>query len=363
MGDSKYLVDPQDVREKMPVGLGRILKVPASAWENWGIEYNSEDEFRELVKEDREGYKDEWELTTDQGQADIANAAVEVGLGDVNANLNSANASVVSRIVERSEDEVNILDFGAGSGNTTIAIYEELDEEGKEKVNFTLLEPSKDQIYGTEDQVGAVQKLNERGLVPGDYEIVIGTGMEKMPDMVSGIYQIVTANASAHHHGYMGGEEIENYGVKGPLHHIFRILDSDGFYVDSDWRNSMWEHPWRVREFLKELGMYGEMIDNELNLPDQANSPAPEEDPMLQEANREIRAFWKKYDEVRSTEEPQFLLLEGHRPTHRIWEQLENVGFDLDSEEVNSVVSQNPFYLSHTSGLNSMIVGQKKVEE
>ena len=67
-----------------PLRLGCSLKVPATAWRAWGIDWKNKDEFQHLVNLSERSYAAEWRLTDDRGLKDIADASRKAGLSDCN---------------------------------------------------------------------------------------------------------------------------------------------------------------------------------------------------------------------------------------------------------------------------------------
>jgi len=85
-----------------PLYLGSPLKVPTAAWGKWGIHWDREQDFAELVKKSEQAYDDEWTCTNSEGLKDIARAAELSGLGDANQRLNEAVARKTKQLLDQS---------------------------------------------------------------------------------------------------------------------------------------------------------------------------------------------------------------------------------------------------------------------
>lgn len=328
---------------RIPVGLRTPLKTPFYGLGNWGIRFGGLEDFYELVDLSELGYREEWDLTTEQGDRDIAKAAEMAGYG--NTRLNPENARIISYIINNFlEGKVNILDVGAGAGGTSIPIWNALNDKDKDRVYFTLLDPAEKKLETAES------KLNELGLRIGkEYDIINATDLE-IPNVIEeGSQHIVTSVASQHHHGYL----------TKPFENSHNATKRGGYFVVSDWHNSMWDHPAKVYYMLQQFywPTKEEDLKEFVKCYPKALDPTIEfsSDPYRKE-NQQIIDFWKCYAMVRTTEENQFFILEGHRPVERYMEEMQKVGYDLNSPNIirmisNGTLEKNPYALLRTQNV------------
>ncbi|HDD72716.1 MAG TPA: hypothetical protein ENG00_01335, partial [Candidatus Aenigmarchaeota archaeon] len=128
----KYHIDDS----RMPVRLGSALRVPSYAYKNWGI---PEGKFR---RESDEEYVIEWKAGSPRQMQYVIDAITRTGLGNYSQILRDANAKLVAAAVKRFPEKVYILE--PGFGVSTVNMFDALDEDDKNRVYITGLEPSRE---------------------------------------------------------------------------------------------------------------------------------------------------------------------------------------------------------------------------
>ena len=330
---------------RLPIKLGSPLKVPHYAWSDWGIIYHNENEFEELVRMSENGYEQEWMSTCEEGHKDISLASERAGLGDANEKLNEQNAQIVSKLVKYFNNDVKILDLGAGVGATTVKIFEKLEDNKKERAFFLLIDPA------SKASQEAEAKLNKIGLKIGkNFDIKIATDLD-IPRVIKEQQDIVTSVAAIHHHAYL----------TRPFENIYNIIEEKGFFITADWHNSMWEHPCRVYELLTELDWVSKESDlcNFKRIYPRAvrNCSKLKKEDMI--ANEMIKNFWKEYCSVRKYGKSNFMILEGHRPAEKYIDEMKKVGFKTGTDLIKKLILHNPYQILPNSSLLCLTIGQK----
>jgi ubiquinone/menaquinone biosynthesis C-methylase UbiE len=340
---SKMQIPPTFHSKTMPILLGSPLKVPSYAWTNWGAQWRTNKEYTELIALSEKGYRDEWDLTTAQGHEDIARAATRAGLGDANQRLNHEAAGIVAREAIGITGEFRILDVGAGSGNTSLAIVDAL--KNPARAFFHLLDPAREAL------ATAADRLRQKGLVEGKNFAIHGTtDTNALGVLQEHSFQLVVAVAALHHHA----------DLISPIGVLARLLAPGGLLVIADWHNTVWEHPARVLHVLQLLDWADKIkeIQKFIHLYPKAKEPAEETSTEMRSANALISTFWKEYAACRTTTEPQFCILEGHRPPAKYLEAMQESGLITSSETIQAADS-NPVLLTPERGLLAVTVGRQ----
>lgn len=338
-------VPPTFTSDTCPLCLGSPLKVPSYAWSNWGIEWSDDAEYAELLRMANVEYRREWDSSTEQRHREIATASEEAGLGDANQRLNQACRLILAKEVARGRGRLNILDAGAGSGNTTLSILSALRTPSLPR--FVLIDPSELALQS------AASRLREAGLTLGeDFSTLVGTATETSPSLAVESFDVIVAVAAIHHHP----------DLVPPLRSLVRLLKPGGLVVFSDWHSSAWEHPSRVLTILEALNWPAK--DDDLarfaSLYPKAIEPAPERDGNMQRANSLIGEYWQSYARRRITSEPQSCVLDGQRPPARYLDAMTSVGLNCDRITGGLPVPVNPMTLPPEHGLLAVTVGRKE---
>ena len=323
---------------RMPLRLGSALRVPSYAYPNWGIPLGA---YR--IESDTT-YTSEWREGSSRQMQYVIDAVLEAGFGNNSQILRDSCARVVAHRVRKMiknaalKRKINIMDVGAGV--STINIFDAIADNYKDRVFFTLVEPSEKRA---ED---AASKLSERGLSRGkDYRVIVAPD-QHLPAFVEPESQdIVSYVAVLHHHSYTDTTAMI----------INAAMKKKGQLVISDWHNPEWEHPNRVYRALKddfdaeEFSWEGKERDLALfaRAYPKAFEEAPELSPLDRASYMQIRGFWQGWARVRKKaieadnfdENDDILMLEAHVPVERQNEVLRNAGFEL-----------NPTFLEYNNG-------------
>jgi len=288
------VIVPQHDESKMPITLGSPLRVPKCAWKSWGISWSGEVELRELIKASEDAYRAEWDIGA--GRHDVvAQASVNAGFGNNNQYLREAAAQYINWNITRYNDNVNILDVGAGAGDSALVTFDGFDPNDKDRASFTLLDPSGENL----EKAG--ERMRERG---ARYQLVHATDLEIPRYLGDGSQHIVMGVASIHHHA-------------GIPWHIYRdVLVKGGLFVSADWHNGVWMHPAKVYKMLQELDCSQDGLGNFAQ-----TYPSATQEIELTQADLDIIAFWKGYKDLLEERgelgQNAIWPLEGHRPAER----------------------------------------------
>ena len=291
------------MNEQIPLGdcplrLGSPLKVSSNAWSAWGINHHSRAEFLSLVKKSEARYSDEWVGTDDRGLQDIAAAAQLAGLTDCNAKLNEAVADAVMREAHSLPSPLAILDVGAGSGSTSLAVLQRL-RSLRTCLTVDMVDPNPSALHEGEARIRQSDLLADADLTAHP------TGDLDLPRLFPNpTFDLVVSVAALHHHAFL----------PPAVAAIASVLKPGGLLVVGDWHNSMWLHPGRVCSFLSSLEWPGKDKALEVYAQRFTVTNVARDDPLMEAANEQICRFWRAYAEVRTPELRPYELLEGHRP-------------------------------------------------
>jgi SAM-dependent methyltransferase len=334
---------------RMPVVLGSALRVPSYAYANWGIPAGSNRE------ESDNQYEIEWKGGSPNQMKYVIEAITATGLGNYSQMLRDENARLVAKIVRDSKEKVCYLEVGAGE--STVTVYHKLIEYGldAEKLVTTMIEPSADRLDA------AAEKLEALGLHGNNFQMYDDRDVDVGRIVTDNSQDIVSSVAQIHHHAYLDT----------PLKCLYNALKPNGIIVITDWHNSMWEHPNRVYEFLKN-DFEWPTKDQDLEAFVKAYPKALETAPALSElnetANAHIRKFWKGWEAVRKREigrgnfkpEDDIFMLEAHRPVEQQARSMVDTGFVLPTYVLDWRI-ENPKQLVPDAGILYVTVGQKLV--
>ena len=335
---------------RMPLRLGSALRVPSYAYHSWDIPIAVD-----YTKESDRQYEMEWKGGSPQQMQYIEDAAIRSGMGNYPQMLRDANAAVVSRMLRGMKMPVNYLETGAGV--STAVLYDTLERDGYdlEGIHATLVEPSKSRLMKK-----AVEPLREKGLKEGKHFTALNVrDVDVTKYIEKGSQHIISSVATMHHHS----------SLFEPLEALSRVMMDDGYVIIADWHNSMWEHPKRVYEFLRD-DLEWETKDEDLasfaaaypKFTEQASKLSGSEE----EANLMIRRFWKAWADVRMEAiengtfrpEDDILMLEAHRPVETYKGSMMFLTCNTDIP----VMSANPWPLLPISDLLYVTVLQKTSE-
>jgi len=346
----KYQIDDS----RMPLRLGSALRVPSYAFENWGI---APDRYR---KESGEKYEVEWKGGSKRQMDYVIESLKKAGMKNYSQMLRDTNAKLVAATVRRLHGKVKILE--PGFGVSTINMFDALDNNDKDRVYITGLEPSEER---GED---AAAELEKRGLKrDGDFEFHADINNHMLDYVGPESQNIICYVATFHHHSY----------IDTPLAVAYNALMPGGIITSSDWHNSMWEHPNRVYEFLKILDWErkGEDLEAFVNMFPRAIEPVPRLNSPDEMANEQIRMFWGDgWVPVReeAVERGDFedrdgiLMLGAQRPVERCQDGMNRIDFRMYTPLIRELYgevdfTENPHQLLDNSRILMTITGQKPI--
>ncbi len=348
----------------MPLRLGSALRVPSYAYPNWGI---PEGAYR--IESDT-AYTSEWREGSPKQMQYVIDAVLEAGFDNNSQILRDSCARVVAAKVRnlaqspKRRERINYMDVGAGV--STINVFDAIDDNYKERVFFTLMEPSEKRVEDT------ASHLSKKGLKRNkDYRVIVAPDQHLLAFVKSRSQDIVSYVASLHHHSY----------TDTTAKTVNVVMKKKGQLVVSDWHNPEWEHPNRVYKALKEdfdteeFGWERKEIDLALfarTFP-KAYEEAPELSPLDHGSYMQIRKFWQGYARIRKKAidtgefdvNDDILMLEAHVPVERQNEVLRNAGFMISPKFVEDLngqdnIKDNPEQLLNDSRLLMTTVAYKQ---
>ena len=329
----------------MPIRLGSPLRTPHYAWPNWGISFQGQAERETLIEASEQCYRSEWDQTSQTGHEEIAAAAKEAGLGDANARLNAAIGEVVAALAKPAgKTGLRILDLGAGAGATSLAVLEAL-RRAPCPVDLTLVDPA---MKALDSAARALAGF--RWVQPLEFKTVPETDRHFLSLAASARFDLIVSGAAIHHHA----------DIRPILAGCFQCLRPGGLLVLGDWHNSMWEHPGRVLDLLERME-WPEKTDALRRFREaypKADEPwATPANPRDLKTNQQIIGFWLAYGSIHLPGTEPFLILEGHRPAAKYFEDLRAVGFTVSSTRDSG--RPNPWFLLPDSSLLAVTVARK----
>lgn len=149
------------------ITLGSPIGVPSYAFRNWRITGN---ELR-LRSMSEKRYESEWKAGSPRQMQYVSDAIKEAGYADFPNMIRNETAKKVSELMKNYIGRTSILDVGAGL--STVKIFDGLDENDKDRVHLTLLEPSEERVEN------AAKELDKRGLKRDkNYRVIVGKDLE-----------------------------------------------------------------------------------------------------------------------------------------------------------------------------------------
>jgi SAM-dependent methyltransferase len=316
--------------------IGSIFRIAGQYLKNWGVDIT--DENRAWIEQrSLQAYYEEWKRTTeathDAIQAAAEMADFEVGNRQLNAEVGVVAVEILADMMGGEVDrEFKICDIGAGTGETTIAVLDELAFLGDlgwqmcEKCKFELIEPSFTAL------TKAVQKLESHRInkhVEVNFVPIGKATHEFLNEMQLGNFDVIMSSAVFHHMSF------PTY-----LKSIREALAADGVVIVGDWYTTIWKHPAFVAEVLKKLGIgRDELMDFQLLFDvDEGDARAFEKTltPDQVSTNRKMEDYVLKIrnEFLRIPEDIRARFLEGHEAVEDRTEKMEDSGLTMDLKEL-----------------------------
>jgi len=242
----------KEVTRDLPCQLGSLVRIVCQYLASWGIETQNLDskDKKVLDKLSHEEYRYEWDgIDTCVYQA-IDGAIMDSNLGEGNQQLNTEIARfAIEVILSKLEDNERIImaDIGAGTGNTTGSVLEEVKNRNAEllkKIAVYLIEPCDSSHLKIKDLMRTY---------PGvEYQRVIAMDYNHFELLREQTFDLVISNAVFHHHSFP-------FYLKG----VYDATKKDGFLIIGDWYTEIWHHPYNVAYLLKEaFGLKQDRVDD-----------------------------------------------------------------------------------------------------
>lgn len=305
---------------------GSILKIAGRYLKNYGIEITADN--REAIEaESLTNYFSCWGRSTDKTHDAIKAATLEAGFpvdnSDLNAHVGKMTVEVLRRKAKRDATrEFNIIDVGAGTGETTLAVFDALADahefELAERCDFMALEPSEDTLWS------AVNSLRKHR-VKARITTIGGTNHSFLDRLKPGDADVIISSAVFHHMifpSYLGT--------------LREALADDGVLVIGDWYTSVFSHPAFIAEILRDLGidrnkyMEFQLLFDCSDGDEKRLSKGMDRDEIITNYRmiRYIVAIGAKFLEIPPENRDEFL--EGHCAFHERESDLNGAGFVTD---------------------------------
>ena len=245
------------VTEKLNMGAGSIFRIACQYLPAWGIGVTDENR-RWIERRSIKSYCEEWRRGGDDYHKAINIAIRKANLQYAHDEINGMLAEIAVNMVRAMfelrkfspDDPCRVLDIGAGSGGTTVAILDRMSEDKQTRemaraCRFTLIEPSPDQLFSDRnDMISAEQKLGRHpiGLDNENYSLLCTDLVSHLPEMAPASYDMVVSNAAFHHFSFLTH-----------MQSLYEKLRENGVMVVGDWHNTVFSHPAYVLPILREL--------------------------------------------------------------------------------------------------------------
>ncbi len=222
----------QETCNDMSLEPGTLFRIASQYLGNWGVEVNHHNqEWIEQVAE--QDYQHEW-----RGGTKGTNDAIEVatkrsglihGNSDLNLVLGKMAVDALVTMAKRHRNDLIVADVGAGAGDTTVAVLDNLIGSGlagcSGRLHFYLMEPSIKRLAVAEERL-------EMHTVQTNRTLVAGTLQAHDPFLSDDVFDVIITNAVLHH-----------MTTDKHLHGLLRLLRPGGLLIVGDWYTSIWSHP------------------------------------------------------------------------------------------------------------------------
>lgn len=304
-----------EITADLPVQSGSVLRVPSSAYGNWGI-YITNDNRNWLYSQSRKAYECEWAETDGSLNRLVTEASQQAGLGDVNRHLNNAvgrmAASAAISLVEDGYATIAVCDVGAGTGATSVsflsAVHNALNSRPeKTLVELSVIEPSMARLDEAERNIAALLAGFPKKNMAVTIKPIRLADIDALGTMRG--QHIIISSASIHHNAF-------NYHLQA----ISDALGRNGIFINGDWHDSLSHHPARIYPLLRELGASKEKLAKFAEFFDVTAEKMRKADGGLSgqaiSANNQIFSFWAATGAIfaRSRKECPIYFLEAHEP-------------------------------------------------
>jgi SAM-dependent methyltransferase len=328
-----------------PLNFGSLLRTPTFSWKSWGIQWGSDEEFARLVALSEAAYRSEWESTIGVDHTSIQMASEAAGLGGANQTLNTLLGQVVSELLPRiPANPIRVLDIGAGTGQTSLAIWTGVAESDHGRFHWTLLDPA---ARALEEARG---NLRTAGFDMSKVELICEEDQRHLVATIER-YDLIVSTAALHHHAFL----------EPVFQRLADALRPGGFVVMADWHNRLSTHPRYLLSLLLEMD-WPEKAESIARFREKYSSQLAEkvssDRPDLRKADEQIRAFWREYTRLKGQSPSQFIILEGHRPVAYYLSLLEAAGLSVPAASPRTAMA-NPRFAFPDSSLLAVTFASK----
>jgi hypothetical protein len=313
---------------------GSIFRIAGQYLPNWGIGVNKSKNENWIEERSRNAYYEEWESGTGDANVAIEKAIEKAGLEYGNKDMNDVLADTVVRIlhdmsglIQDRTREFAIIDIGAGTGDTTVAILDAMQSSSvtealASKCHFYVLEPSFKRL----EEV--FERLEEHPLKPR--KTLISSNLEEYLRTVRReSFNMVVSNAVFHHMGFLTH-----------LRLLRESLANNGIMVIGDWHTTLWQHPAYLAPILRKLGASDidvRRFENFFNVRrGDVELVESRLTPMQLEANYQMLAYVTALaDELKNVgAKSQLRFFEAHESLEDRLGKLKSAGFETNLEEL-----------------------------
>ncbi|MEW6722477.1 MAG: class I SAM-dependent methyltransferase [Candidatus Micrarchaeota archaeon] len=322
----------------LPIYPGSIFRIASQYLPNYGIAVTGEN--RAFIEsESSVSYALEWapgdDATNKAIERAIGAAAVAVGNVDMNRYVADTARDLIVALSKKGRT-LNILDVGAGSGDTTCALLDALEDgpearEAAKSCYFFMLEPS---IYRLEC---AVTEAEKKGINKAVFDGRIAGRLRKLhrslEEFLDGRgrnkFDVVISSAALHHFSF--GTHYQK---------LYDMMADDGVLVIGDWHNNLLAHPANVARLIRDLGASQEQVRRFELLFDIRTDDVHEFEMKLSDtqrkANRDFRNFVVAMaNEMRCFDDSgKLFFLEALELIDERVEKIRSAGFETDIDQL-----------------------------
>jgi SAM-dependent methyltransferase len=310
---------PMHDESLMPIRLGSPLRCPAEDWGKYGIKWDTDPEYDDLVFLGRRQYALEY-ASGDPSQHKIIGEASKRAFGGIDNNqlLREATGKIAASYIKtRKPGKYLVVDLGAGDGQSAEQFVKSLPKGLNGEVEMLLLDPNPNALEIAESKIKGY-----------------GIGCEKA---------VCTQDQLP---GHLKGREVNMIIQVGAIHHdpdipfqtFYKSLKNGGLFVSGDWHPQTWQNPAYVYRMLQQMKWpkKEEGLSNyKLTYGVDENTPLPA-DPKDAKAIQDIFNFWKEYQgmlaEAGNFGKNSIWPHESHQDYRRYADKMSRAGFVMQDD-------------------------------
>jgi len=357
--------------KKTPIRFESAKRANSSYYADWGIPKGKYRESSDML------YTKEWKGGPGQ-MRNVANAAINSGVGSFSVTLRNICGRAVAYMIHEADDEVRLIDVGAGSGGSIKTVYSQLPKGEWDKFYALLIDPSEKNGKAAKEYLPKTLGLTEGK----HFDVIRGKDIDLPSKVDEGSFDIAMQVAALHHHAYL--DNAFNgiaYALKKKDLNIKNSNDKaphGGVLVSGDWHSRIWESPAMVyRWLLKRMAWpkKEEGIESFLKQFPQAREIIERMGYFDIENLRVFSRYWNTWNKDRQRlmkegkllPDEDFFAMEGHCPVEIYENEMINAGFLLDTPLIRKLVEEdiledNPYQAFPNHNLNMVLLGQLKAD-